>query len=472
MATPIEVARVRAAAKDGRMANVRFQQAQLAALHDSLGAHRADILAAVVADNPRVNPTEAEVEFASALLDVRHAYTSLDLSTALATEYRIARGESSPARRVGFGVVALRPTEHSRLFSIFSVVACALAAGNTVVVQDDTTKAVDRLLPTILRVLDSEIYALVDDLDSHRKVLSTALMVDQTGQLADGPCIRARTDLPCAALVDRTADADYAARQICAARAAYGGGSPHHPRIVVVNEWVKQPFVEALLRHSSSGRDVSRKEIAGKGKQVDMWMEEAERKGEINTIHGEGLTVLDIKAGTHTSQRLMQEGGGSPHLLLFTVTGLVDAVLTLDHRELLVAYLFSTPDVAKYWSQQINSHATFANHIPQSMLLGPALATDQSIIPVDRRYTTWMLSRPRPEMITTIQAGESELRKGHLLAALSKNVNQPLPKTGQGPGTSMGFFEQGIVVGFVFIVIPVVSVTGFSVWTLLTKGIF
>ncbi|PYH84648.1 hypothetical protein BO82DRAFT_362391 [Aspergillus uvarum CBS 121591] len=79
---------------------------------------------------------------------------------------------------------------------------------------------------------------------------------------------------------------------------------------------------------------------------------------------------------TKTSSQLIKEGGGLPHLLLFTVTGLVDAVLTLDDIELLVACLFSAPDVAKYWSQQINSHATFVSHIPPSMLLGPASATD------------------------------------------------------------------------------------------------
>ncbi|RAH45249.1 uncharacterized protein BO95DRAFT_464062 [Aspergillus brunneoviolaceus CBS 621.78] len=95
--------------------------------------------------------------------------------------------------------------------------------------------------------------------------------------------------------------------------------------------------------------------------------------------------------------------------------------------------------------------------------VGPALATDQRVIPVERRYTTSMFSRPRPEMITTIQAGKSGLKKGHVLGALSKKVVKPLLKARQGPGTSMGFFEQGILVGLVFIVIPVVSVAGFSV---------
>lgn len=112
-------------------------------------------------------------------------------------------------------------------------------------------------------------------------------MVDQTGQLAAAPGVRARPDLPCAALFDRTADVDYTARQIWAACAAYGGGSPHRQGIVVVNEWAKQQFVEALLRHSSSGRGGCKRPVPGKSKQIDMWMEEAERRGEINTISGD-----------------------------------------------------------------------------------------------------------------------------------------------------------------------------------------
>lgn len=50
------------------------------------------------------------------------------------------------------------------------------------------------------------------------------------------------------------------------------------------------------------------------------------------------------------------------------------------------------------------------------------------------------------------------------LDRLQAEAGRPLRPTGQGPGTAIGFFEQGIMVGAVFIVLPVISLIGYGSW--------
>lgn len=85
-----------------------------------------------------------------------------------------------------------------------------------------------------------------------------------------------------------------------------------------------------------------------------------------------------------------------------------------------------------------------------------------------------MLSKARPEVIEPVESsviGLEDLSNpmSKTLQILRKREAQPLRETGQGPGTAIGFFEQGIIVGALFIVLPVVSVVGYSGWVLTRK---
>lgn len=85
-----------------------------------------------------------------------------------------------------------------------------------------------------------------------------------------------------------------------------------------------------------------------------------------------------------------------------------------------------------------------------------------------------MLSRPRPEIIEPIDGSNIGLEDlsnpmSPRLRLLQQRESQPLRETGQGPGTSIGFFEQGIIVGALFIVLPVVSVVGYTGWVFARK---
>jgi hypothetical protein len=87
-----------------------------------------------------------------------------------------------------------------------------------------------------------------------------------------------------------------------------------------------------------------------------------------------------------------------------------------------------------------------------------------------------MLSRPRPEIIQPIENSNINLEDlanlgSSKLRLLEQKAANPLKGTGQGPGTAIGFFEQGIVVGALFIVLPVISAVGYSTWVFTQKFI-
>lgn len=83
-----------------------------------------------------------------------------------------------------------------------------------------------------------------------------------------------------------------------------------------------------------------------------------------------------------------------------------------------------------------------------------------------------MMSKPRPELIESIESFGFELKDftnstSSKLQAFKERESQPLREIGQGPGTAIGFFEQGIIVGALFIVLPVISLVGYSGWRIL-----
>lgn len=122
------------AALDGRPASIRFQQSQLIALHNRVNELREAILDSILTDRT-ITAAEAEVELSATILAVKQYYHAINFDREIKKEYRIARGEDSPNRRVAYGVVLIRPTEHTWFYSIATAAAAAIAAGNTFVIE-------------------------------------------------------------------------------------------------------------------------------------------------------------------------------------------------------------------------------------------------------------------------------------------------------------------------------------------------
>lgn len=134
--------RIAESVTDGRAENIRYRQEELFSLHSSLLEHAPIICRAlgtvpktISDERPEEAEQEVEVEYYLTLDAVRHFYDSLDFDKELENEYAVTNGENFEIRRVGYGMVVIRPTRHTRLYSVVVPLAAALAAGNCVVVE-------------------------------------------------------------------------------------------------------------------------------------------------------------------------------------------------------------------------------------------------------------------------------------------------------------------------------------------------
>lgn len=128
------IERLQITAVDGRAENGRFRQDQLHSLHGALRQEAGRICAALQADS-NSSAAEVETEFYLAMEAIRHFYETLDFEKTLKDEYSVTQGKDNVNRRVGVGIVVIRPTSHTRFYSIVNPLAAAIAAGNCALLE-------------------------------------------------------------------------------------------------------------------------------------------------------------------------------------------------------------------------------------------------------------------------------------------------------------------------------------------------
>lgn len=109
-------------------------------------------------------------------------------------------------------------------------------------------------LPALLRqflpeALDHDTFAITAQRPDS-SFMSETLVVAQTGPDTPSGLVSPAT-CRTVAIVDRTANIREAAPALVAARFALGGRSTYAPDVVLVNEFVMKPFVEAVIQHAS-----------------------------------------------------------------------------------------------------------------------------------------------------------------------------------------------------------------------------
>jgi len=138
MAQQERIEQLRAAVIDGRTENVRYRQNELYRLHELLRTSVRGLLSAISADahdsSVDVN-TESEAEYYLAMNAVQQLYDSLDFEKSLKQEYLVANGIDNRDRRIGKGLVLIRPTTHTRFYSVIVPIATAIAAGNCICLE-------------------------------------------------------------------------------------------------------------------------------------------------------------------------------------------------------------------------------------------------------------------------------------------------------------------------------------------------
>jgi hypothetical protein len=155
--------------------------------------------------------------------------------------------------------------------------------------------AVDDLLASLFQPLDWELYALVQGPMSDQDMLFTALIIDQTGTTEAPNAVRPLPNLRSVTVIDRIADVEKAAQHILSAHLAFSGRSPHAPDLIIINEWVKDKFIDTMARESlNKGRDMHSSHADAKHTAWKKAVSEAESKGEATLIRKEGLNLVDI----------------------------------------------------------------------------------------------------------------------------------------------------------------------------------
>jgi hypothetical protein len=117
---------------EGKARSVRYQQTQFRQLHESLTQSK-DQLVRALRDDFGFSESEALLEYALALSDLRYHHGSLDLEKELAASRAIENKKKDACRSVGSGYVYIAP--QIAVFSVLSPLCAALAAGNYIIVE-------------------------------------------------------------------------------------------------------------------------------------------------------------------------------------------------------------------------------------------------------------------------------------------------------------------------------------------------
>ncbi|KAJ0104002.1 hypothetical protein J7T55_009666 [Diaporthe amygdali] len=467
------LSRVSGGAIDGRLGYLRVRQRLFLSFHSALIKHRGAFLEAAKFDDG-CSTAEAQIVFASALIELRNHYDLLNFQQDLELEYSLVKKKSNENRRKPIALTYIIPNSFNLLYNFVSALSAALEAGSCVIVELDYTisKTAALLGHIIDKSLDRDAFGAVSS-RAPIEVLSQCLIVDQNA-LNQNNISAQRVLLSPAyrniALVDRTSDIKLAAKEIVASRLMFGGGSSYAVDLVLVNEFVSREFKEAVSQELTG--------VVGRGFPGD----QPRAKSRATIAKDTGSTLLDQQVkngeaafvGGEYSRGILQilDRHGQflfnpPLEVIFSkVTSLDDAIDFLSTEAQTSApvgglYLFSAHREAKYLSQYIDSQVTYVNHIPAQLSVikkypvGPMAPKDYPTS-LRTRYTREMFELPSPEVVPG--------PRSHLISSLLDKADsfdqvaqKPLKPTDQLPSGAWGFFEQGIILGAIVYILPTVG---------------
>lgn len=280
-------------------------------------------------------------------------------------------------------------------------------------------------------------------------------------------------------MVDRTADIKTAASELVAARFSFRGHSPYAPDIVLVNEFRKQDFLQAVVsEYVRIGSNAI--ETPNSTKTPSTSDNTSRINAQLETLKASDPALRTILQDSHfalvdisSRSTVLHSKIQAPILAIHAVRSLDDAIdLVSSHQTpCLSAYHFANPATCKYLSQFIPAIASFANHIPRDLLVGPPapLALGQPLNLTDR-YPLDLFTTPRPVFVQPVPHAamlERALssRDNVVAQKLFGEAKAPLKAVKRNPGGGVGFFEMGFFLnaGLVLGSVLVVSATG-SFW--------
>lgn len=328
-----------------------------------------------------------------------------------------------------------------------------------------------RLLPASL---DADVLAIASSPVKDSELLSKGLCVLQNG-VRRAPSINelsSITKAPVIAVVDRTADVSLAAKEIVAARFSFGGHSPYAPDVVLVNEFRKATFLQAVVAECAhvgssvemNGNVKGKTTTSGKiTEQVEVL--KASDKSLRTVVLESKYAVVDISSRS-TALKTPIEGAVLAIHGISSLDDAIDLIGSATESPCLAAYHFCNHATGKYLSQFVAAEATFINHVPRELLVGPSAPVGKPL-DTSNRYPIELFTVPRPAFV------EPSTQAATLATALSspnnttaqglvKEAASPLKEVKRNPGGGVGFFEQGFLInaGLILTSIVLISVSG------------
>ncbi|CAK7221494.1 hypothetical protein SBRCBS47491_004544 [Sporothrix bragantina] len=428
--------RVETGAIEGRARNMRGRQVQLRRLFDYLCEHRDAFVEADQQDGD-VSRGEAQTIVAAVLAEIRRHYDALDLQKELAQDNRLRTGQPAPDRQHPIAIAYVLPPLHDLLFGTVTALAAAIEAGSCCVIEiPNTTRAMGAVVrDAVLGALDPEAYTVIRT-HAPAAFLAQCYVVDPEQRLDASVATVGRlvshADEPTVAIVDRTADAAQAAKDIVCSRLVFAGRSPYAVDHVLVNEFVADEFAEAV-------------------------------RAKVEAFYGSNAAegVVDsVVVHADRTNALLKQKITSKKLVIVRVTSLDDAIdLANGPTPRAALYAFAANEEARYLSQHIVARATFVNYIPSKLLVGPMYPVGYPI-QTEMRYTRAMFERPSPQFVSTVGDRRTIATTNSTVdpAAASKlllRAANPLKPMGLPPAGAWGFFDQGIILGASVYLLPI-----------------
>ncbi len=135
-----------AACIEGRPRSVRHRQHQFHRLHDALVAAGTSIVEALQDDNGFLR-REGVLEYLLALGELRSTYESVSLEAEIAAARAVEQGQDCLHRKIGVGIVYIRPDRtRADVYGTLSPLCAALAAGNCIVVEVGFAQCATRIV--------------------------------------------------------------------------------------------------------------------------------------------------------------------------------------------------------------------------------------------------------------------------------------------------------------------------------------
>lgn len=159
---------------------------------------------------------------------------------------------------------------------------------------------VDHILKELLpQALDNDTFYISSSRILDSTILKQSLLVDQLSTSPTGTLdeILSNPSGRTIAVVDRGVDIEAAARSVVTARFSFQGTSPYSPDLVIVNDFIKDKFIDACVGYASkffSASTKGRRTQNNDNSETKRVIKEAQSQDHVSTFGSSNFAIVDV----------------------------------------------------------------------------------------------------------------------------------------------------------------------------------